>query len=112
MTPACGLVRGLRECKKFPVRAVKRFTDDSTIRDTALALSNEVTVSHYRHVLGLEKKVVVLAPNLTWKNDYDRLYDMSRCTSQLILIDQLDDSEDDVGANMDVDGLAERVVKI
>ena len=44
----------------------------------------QVTVSHWENVSGLERRVVVGMGEI---DDYDRYYVMSRCTAQIVWID-------------------------
>lgn len=81
-TTASGLVRGLRACH-VPVRVVEK-GDEAAIRDTALGVGDLVTVTEWDVVRGLERKVVVVENTF---GESVRLYAMSRCTSQLVLID-------------------------
>lgn len=84
---ANGLVRGLR-ASHVPVRVVRRRSNDNAIRNTALCVSNEVTVTHWDNVRGLERKVVVIAD---YDNNWDDvLHGASRCSSQLVLFDWQD----------------------
>lgn len=89
ISPAIGLVRGLRECD-IPVRVVKSNAasdNEGDIRDTALAVSDEVTVTDWDDVRGLERKVVVVVMERTLRGVSDRLYGASRCSAQLVWVD-------------------------
>lgn len=81
-----GLVQGMHE-EKIPVFVLESNAHDSDIGEVALAVNNVVTVAYWRHIHGLERKVVVVAGH--WPDDYDRLLSPSRCTSQLIWIDYI-----------------------
>lgn len=78
-----GLVRGLR-ASHVPVRVVGN-GDEVALRDTALGSREEVTILHWDDAYGLERKVVVVA-------NYEpvmlrRYHVMSRCSSQLVFIE-------------------------
>lgn len=77
---AIDFVRGLRE-RHVPLRVVE--DDEDAIRDMALGTSDLVIVTDWSYVQGLERKVVIVEN----RNMSDRLYFMSRCSSQLVLID-------------------------
>lgn len=83
----CGLKN-----KGIPVRSCF----DSYAEDTAVAKDDAVTVGHYLRVSGLERKVVVLlhykSSGIHHSNQecdiYDRFHAMSRCTSQLVIVEK------------------------
>lgn len=91
-SPASGLVRGLRD-RKLPVLVVGREATDDTVRDMALGVRNEITVTHWSKVHGLERKVVIEAVYDFNANQYSRLYDLSRSSSLLVLVDIPEESE-------------------
>ncbi|XP_025101143.1 uncharacterized protein LOC112568188 [Pomacea canaliculata] len=72
-----GMMKGLKEAS-IPVRVMK----DNDIEDVATARSDVVWVMDGQRVCSLERKVVVCV------EDYGtaRLYSMSRCTSQLVIV--------------------------
>ncbi|XP_025097937.1 uncharacterized protein LOC112566159 [Pomacea canaliculata] len=81
-----GMVKGLRDAG-IPVRVM----EEDEIEDVATARTNVVWVTDGDGVRGLERKVVVcLKPRVI----DDRLYAISRCTSQLIIVSP----EDEQGA--------------
>jgi len=102
-SPASAVVRGLRDAG-LPVwvvgsddwhRDVARWQKEAV--DAAVAGTDRVTVSHFGPVSGLERKVVVWLPG-RWSGvdnsysdelieSYDRLYALSRCTTQLIVVE-------------------------
>ncbi|XP_025092362.1 uncharacterized protein LOC112562948 isoform X2 [Pomacea canaliculata] len=80
---ASPFIRGLRK-KDLPVQVAGEDARDDVVRDVALAERDVVTVSHWRNVHGLERKVVVgMAADVSV---YHRLQQMSRCTAQLVWI--------------------------
>lgn len=79
-----GLVRGLRE-SGVPVHVVGRYASDADIRDVALSLRDEVTVSKWKNVRGLERKIVVVTKSNNLYR-YLLLNSSSRCTSLLVII--------------------------
>ena len=70
---------------------------ENNAMDTAVAQTDQVTVAHFSNVSGLERKVVVWLPGRWLGVDdsysdeliesYDRLYALSRCTTQLIVVE-------------------------
>ena len=94
---AQGLVRALR-ASDVPVRGLTRHDADSELRDAALAVRDQVTVSDYETVAGLERRVVVGVGRGRGETeeggggareiDSSRLFAMSRCTGQLVWIGQ------------------------
>ncbi|KAK7480058.1 hypothetical protein BaRGS_00028695 [Batillaria attramentaria] len=107
-SPASGVVRGLREAD-IPVcvmGSVVTIDDEVKWRrnadDIAVAKSDRVIVGDYRAVVGLERKIVVYLPG-RWQgvddqrneeaiDAMDRVFAMSRCTAQLIVVEVPDDS--------------------
>ena len=104
-TAASGIVQGLREAG-LPVcvledidcvTANNRARWERDVTNTALALTDSVTVAYHGAVSGLERKVVVwLRGRRLWHDDgasdgmveaRERLYVVSRCTTQLIVVD-------------------------
>ena len=102
-SPACGVVRGLRAAG-LPVRVLgwsDRVRDrvgwERWVEDTAMTRTDQVMVTGYRAVGGLERRVVVWLPGRHQRFDAgdsdeeiearDRLYAVSRCTSQLVVVD-------------------------
>ena len=102
-SPACGVVRGLRAAG-VPVRVLgwrDRVRDragwERGVEDTAVGRTEGVLVTGYRAVGGLERRVVVWLPGRHQRFDAgdsdeeiearDRLYAVSRCTSQLVVVD-------------------------
>lgn len=86
-SPAIGLVRGLRQ-RQVPVFVVEN-CDDVKVRDLALGLRDEVAVTNWDVVRGLERKIVFVVAGyyVTAKEVFNRLQGASRCSAQLILID-------------------------
>ncbi|XP_025100538.1 uncharacterized protein LOC112567883 [Pomacea canaliculata] len=72
-----GMMKGLKEAG-IPVRMM----NDDDIEDVATARSDVVWVTSGGSVCGLERKVVVCVQDLLTA----RLYSMSRCTSQLVIV--------------------------
>ena len=65
--------------------AVARKARDDAIVNLALAQENKMTVTAYKVVQGLERRVVIGTGKEHFGNKgIDQLYTMSRCTSQLI----------------------------
>ncbi|XP_025098256.1 uncharacterized protein LOC112566336 [Pomacea canaliculata] len=102
-----GLVRGLRDAG-IPVRVVRDRSRgvegwDCDVRDTSVARTDMVTVSDWGDVVGMERKVVVWLPGRIPGDDdklsdehldrIGRLWAMSRCIVQLILVDIPTNSE-------------------
>ena len=100
---ASGIVQGLRAARK-PVcvlekieRARDRAEWKKRMDDVAVARTDQVMVTGYRAVGGLERRVVVWLPGRHQRFDAgdsdeeiearDRLYAVSRCTSQLVVVD-------------------------
>lgn len=85
---AIGLVQGLRSCD-VPVCVVDN-SHEEDVRDIALALNDEVVVTDWDVVRGLERKVVVVVtdyrPSIVNGMLY-RLHAVSRCSAQLVWID-------------------------
>ncbi|XP_025111939.1 uncharacterized protein LOC112574836 [Pomacea canaliculata] len=73
-----GMVQALREAG-IPVRVMK----DEDTEDVATARSDVVWVASRYRVYGLERKVVVCL-----ENKVDRVHSMSRCTSQLVIVEE------------------------
>lgn len=102
-SPACGLVRGLREAG-VPVNVLSVDIDKASdkleierrMTDIALAKTDQVNVVRINVVHGLERRVVVwLVGRATGFDDShsdeyvdarDRLFIVSRCTTQLIVV--------------------------
>lgn len=92
---ANGIVRGLRAAG-IRVRVVTKERVSEIICDTALAKSDSVSVADAGYMSGLERKIVVLLPfrrqgvDDAVSDDYlearARLYAMSRCSSQLVVV--------------------------
>lgn len=100
---ASGVVRGLRQAG-LPVCVLgvddwitEKENWENNAADTAVAQTDQVTVAHFSNVSGLERKVVVWLPG-RWSGvdnsysdelieSYDRLYALSRCTTQLIVVE-------------------------
>lgn len=80
---ANGVVEGLRACL-VPVQVVEK-DDEDAIRGMALGVRNEVTVTNWNNVHGLERKVVVVEIR-GFAPEYD-LYAFSRCSSQLVILE-------------------------
>ncbi|XP_070209288.1 uncharacterized protein [Littorina saxatilis] len=90
--PVMGIVRALR-AHNIPVNVVASDASDDDLRDVALALKNEVTVTDYETVSGLERKVVVVVgrkEDEAKEKDVDasRLLAVSRCTALLVCIEK------------------------
>ena len=99
---ASGVVLGLRDAE-IPVCVLQyspvsnRARWERDVADTAVAGTDRVTVAHWRPVLGLERKVVVWLKGRTEKDDdgrsedeveaWDRVWVVSRCTTQLVVVD-------------------------
>ena len=82
-----GVVRALR-ARAVPVRVVKYTAPDADVRDVALAVRDEVVLTDYNVVTGLERRLVIGLGDTGGGSDmWDRLYAMSRCTAQLVWID-------------------------
>ncbi|KAK7473769.1 hypothetical protein BaRGS_00034992 [Batillaria attramentaria] len=104
-SPACGFVRGLRSCC-MPLTVLDRkigITVDG-VTNLALGLSDTVTVTDCNAVRGLERKVVVylhcnghsrvplIMPDIVSQRELaDSVSAVSRCSQQLILIDNYPD---------------------
>lgn len=101
--PANGLVQGLREAGVARLRVVRNRNYGSEelsreVEEVARARTDCVTLAHRGAVSGLERKVVVWLPGRIDGLDddlsdaqldkYDRVYAMSRCTTQLIVVKQ------------------------
>ena len=91
-SPATGVVRALRH-SQMPVCVLERRDRagvvaewESRVADVAVARTDEVTVAHWESVQGLERRVVVWLSDLT-QDDIPRLHALSRCTTQLIIVD-------------------------
>ena len=105
---ASGVIQGLRAAK-IPVRVLRNYIQEMSpgdserwgrdVRDVAAARSDAVTVAWWGAVRGLERKVVVWLryrrPGIDdrWTDTQvelvDRLHAVSRCTTQLIVVDVL-----------------------
>ncbi|KAK7089165.1 hypothetical protein V1264_024226 [Littorina saxatilis] len=99
---ASGVVRGLRD-EGLPVCVLgNQDVIHNTARcerdhkDVAVAATDRVTVTRYDYVQGLERRVVVMLPGRHKVNEgrsdddfdtIDRLYAISRCTTQLVMVD-------------------------
>lgn len=95
-SPASCIVMCLRS-KNIPVQVITKSSPGEVLRDMAEARSNMVTVANYFYTVGLERKVVVWM----WHGGggLDRQYSVeeldahgrfravSRCTSQLIVVE-------------------------
>ena len=96
---ATGVILGLRAAG-LPVCVLERRdrVDDvagweSRVADVAVARTDRVTVAHYNSVHGMERRVVVWLAE--WRKDWGgdpvyldhRLHGLSRCTTQLVVID-------------------------
>nr|KAG5711423.1 hypothetical protein BaRGS_025850 [Batillaria attramentaria] len=80
------MIVGLRS-SGIPVRVVPAGANEDDVRRLALAEKNEVVVTVYTVVSGLERRILVgVGDNKFGNNGLDRLYSMSRCTSQLVWI--------------------------
>lgn len=99
ISPGHGVVRGLRE-SGVPVCVVTHNDDrlfDKHVSHTAVAKRDEVTVAYYGFVSSLERKVVIYLPHRNPISDdrrtrqqieaSGRLHALSRCTSQIILVE-------------------------
>ncbi|KAK7092698.1 uncharacterized protein [Littorina saxatilis] len=75
------------------------------VHDVAVAASDHVTVAEYDYVSGMERRVVVMLQARTDEDDedglsdeevdvMDRLYAVSRCTTQLIMVNVPPDTHD------------------
>ena len=99
-SPASGLVRALRD-EQIPVCVLERSgkADDVAgwerrMADVAVAQTDWVTVADWESVRGLERRVVGLSPRDD--DPYFSLFALSRCTTQLIIMDRPpDDSQTD-----------------
>ncbi|XP_070207999.1 uncharacterized protein [Littorina saxatilis] len=100
---ASGVVRGLGD-EGLPVCVLgeqdwrhNRARVERDVHDVAVAATDRVTVTHYDYVQGLERRVVVMVPGWDKETDEgrsdemidlrDRLFAVSRCTTQLIMVD-------------------------
>ncbi|XP_070208000.1 uncharacterized protein [Littorina saxatilis] len=100
---ASGVVRGLRD-EGLPVCVLgeqdyrhNRARWERDVDDVAVAATDRVTVTHLDCVHGLERRVVVMLPGRHKETDEgrsdeaidvdDRLYAVSRCSTQLIMVD-------------------------
>ena len=100
-SPASGIVKGLRDVS-VPVCVLEcrdRVGDvarwESRVADVAVAQTDQVTIAYYRSVQGLERRVVVWLTS-RWDDweDVDavhKLLGMSRCTTQLIIVEPAPD---------------------
>ena len=68
---------------------------ESRVADVAVSRTDEVTVAHWGSVQGLERRVVVWMSNRPWDDVVDpfRLSAISRCTTQLILVNRPSDRQ-------------------
>lgn len=72
----------------IPVRVIRKEEFQRHVHDTAVAHSNAVTLTRATHVSGLERKLVVWLSDGDLLTDYvGRLFAMSRCTSQLVIVE-------------------------
>ena len=93
-SPASGFVRGLRD-EQIPVCVLEyrvRVGDvagwESRVEDGAGAKTDQVTVAFWESVHGLERRVVVCLNDKGKKGaSVFTLYSVSRCTTQLIIVD-------------------------
>ena len=102
-SPASGVVVALRHAQ-IPVCVLERRDRagvvagwESRVADVAVARTDEVTVAHCGFVQGLERRVVVWIAVLPWDVVVDHLYTLpvlSRCTTQLIIVDPPSDDSD------------------
>lgn len=99
---ACGVVRGMRE-ENVPVRVLGwnewgRRGQEWTVQlaHTVMVQKDEVTVADWGVVRGLERRVVVWLPGRDKGDEVltdeavdaqDRLFGVSRCTTQLLVVD-------------------------
>ncbi|XP_070206773.1 uncharacterized protein [Littorina saxatilis] len=111
VSPTCGLVRRLR-AEGVPVCVLERSPQDmarweQNVAETAVALNNSVTITFYRAVNGLERKLVIWVPGRGEKDPDDnfddefietdgRLFAMSRCTTQLVVVERPGIAEPDL----------------
>ena len=79
-----GLVQGLRS-SGVPVGVLERGSPEEDVHDVALAQTDQVILTDYETVSGLERRVVVGITEGEWE---ERLLSMSRCTAQLVWIDR------------------------
>ena len=79
-----GILRSLRN-RGVPVRLLNPDDPEDAVRDVALALSNQVTVTDYESASSLERRVVI---GLGEGVGFYRLLAMSRCTAQLVWVDE------------------------
>ena len=92
---ASGVVRALRRAQ-IPVcvlehkdRAGVVAERESRVADVAVARTDEVTVAHWQSLQGLERRVVMWVSDRPWDiGDPFTLYAISRCTTQLIIVDR------------------------
>ena len=101
-SPASGVVVGLRHAQ-IPVcvletrdRAGDEAGWESRVADVAVSRTDEVTVAHWGSVQGLERRVVVCLSDWPWDfvDDLYSLSAMSRCTTQLIIVNRPSDDSD------------------
>ena len=78
-----GLVHGLNS-RGIPVGILERNSPEEDVCDVALARTDQVTLTDYETVSGLERRIVVGITEGEWE---ERLLSMSRCTAQLVWID-------------------------
>lgn len=86
-----GFVEGLRQCN-IPVQVVESVNEE-VVKCLALAKTGKVTVTLWKYVRGLERKIIVVAGYWPPRNlevaesgMQDRMFGVSRCSSQLIFI--------------------------
>ena len=79
-----GLVQGLSS-RGIPVGILERSSPEEDICDVALAWTDQVTMTDYETVSGLERRVIVGITEGEWE---ERLMSMSRCIAQLVWIGQ------------------------
>ncbi|XP_076456734.1 uncharacterized protein LOC143291034 [Babylonia areolata] len=76
-------IRGLRN-RQVPVKVFTGADPPSTFEEVALAVRDEVVVTDFEVVSGLERRVVIGMK----ENSRNRLWGMSRCTAQLYWFDE------------------------
>ncbi|KAK7105249.1 uncharacterized protein [Littorina saxatilis] len=92
-----GLLRGLRE-ERIPVKVLKS-SDMEGVRDVAnMTGPDQVIATDNRVVQGLERKVVVCVGSVSVGDDrMGRLKSASRCTSQLVWVEEVREQTDSSG---------------
>ena len=101
-SPASGVVVALRH-EQIPVCVLEHRDRagvvagwESRVADVAVSRTDEVTVAHWRSVQGLERRVVVCLTNWPRDDVVGDLYTLpaiSRCTTQLILVNRPSDRQ-------------------